>query len=217
MTLQPCLRQFALVFFDDILVYSRSMEEHLTHLRMVFELLARDHWQLKRSKCTFAQSRIAYLGHVISADGVETDPSKLDAIAAWPTPTSTKELRSFLGLAGYYRRFVRHFGIISKPLSNLLKKHTLFIWTPDHESAFQALKAALCQSPVLALPNFARPFTIETDASDAGVGAVLMQDGHPLAYLSKALGTKSKGLSTYEKEFLAILLAVQAWRSYLQF
>jgi hypothetical protein len=113
--------------------------------------------------------------------------------------------------------FVRHFGIISKPLTNLLKKHTLFIWTSDHDSAFQTLKAALCQAPVLALPNFAKPFSIETDASEADVGAVLMQDGHPLAFFSKALGAKSRGLSTYEKEFMAILLAVQLWRPYLQF
>lgn len=122
-----------------------------------------------------------------------------------------------MGLAGYYRKFVRHFGIISKPLTNLLKKNTLFIWTPDHETAFLILKQALCNSPVLALPNFSRPFCIETDASKGGVGAVLMQDGHPLAYLSKALGPKSCGLSTYEKEYMAILLAVQSWRSYLQF
>jgi hypothetical protein len=122
-----------------------------------------------------------------------------------------------LGLAGYYRRFVRHFCLISKVLTCLLKKNTIFIWTPEHEAAFQALKQALSQSPVLALPNFAKPFTIETDASDSGVGAVLMQDGHPLAYFSKALGPKTRGLSTYEKEFMAILLAVQQWRSYLQF
>lgn len=122
-----------------------------------------------------------------------------------------------MGLAGYYRRFVRHFGIISKPLTSLLKKHSLFIWTPEHAAAFQALKTALCQSPVLALPNFAKPFTIETDASDVGVGDVLMQEGHPLAFMSKALGVKSRGLSTYEKEFMAILLAVQLWRPYLQF
>lgn len=106
---------------------------------------------------------------------------------------------------------------MSKPLTNLLKKHSLFIWTADHEDAFQALKATLCQSPVLALPDFTNQFTIETDASDFGVGAVLMQDSHPLAFLSKALGPKSRGLSTYEKEFMAILLAVQQWRSYLQF
>jgi hypothetical protein len=105
---------------------------------------------------------------------VGTDQSKLDAIAQWPTPVSVKELWSFLGLAGYYRRFVRHFSILSKPLTSLLKKHTLFIWTSEHELAFQTLKSALCQSPVLALPNFSKPFTIETDASDAGVGAVLM-------------------------------------------
>jgi hypothetical protein len=98
-----------------------------------------------------------------------------------------------------------------------LKKHALFIWTSDHDTAFQTLKAALCQAPVLALPNFAKPFSIETDASEAGVGVVLMQDGHPLAFFSKALGAKSRGLSTYEKEFMAILLVVQLWRPYLQF
>lgn len=118
--------------------------------------------------------KIAYLGHIISAAGVETDLAKLASIAQWPTPTSVKELRSFLGLAGYYRRFVCHFGLISKPLTTLLKKHSLFIWTLEHSAAFQALKSALCQSPVLALPNFAKPFIIETDASDSGIGAVLM-------------------------------------------
>jgi hypothetical protein len=98
-----------------------------------------------------------------------------------------------------------------------LKKNVIFIWTPEHDSTFQALKMVLCQSPVLALPNFAKPFTIETDASDAGVGAVLMQEGYPLAFFSKALGPKSRGLSTYEKEFMVILLAVQQWHPYLQF
>jgi hypothetical protein len=127
-----------------------------------------------------------------------------------------KEMRSFLGLAGYYRKFVRHFGIISQPLTNLLKKNSLFIWTTSHDAAFVTLKQALVSAPVLFLPNFARPVIIETDARDVGIGAVLVQDGHPLAFLSKSLGPRSKGLSTYEKEFMAILLAVQQWHPYLQ-
>jgi hypothetical protein len=130
-------------------------------------------------------------------------------------PINTKELRSFLGLAGYYRKFVRHFRIISQSLTHLLKKGTLFIWTTDHQEAFDALKQALVSALVLALPNFSKLFIIETDACDDGVGAVLIQEGHPLAYLSKALGPKSKGLSTYEKECMAILLTVQQWRAYL--
>ena len=152
-TLHPCLRKFALVFFDDILIYSKSLEEHLQHVRIVFQLLTKDQWHLKLSKCVFAQTSISYLGHIISGAGVGTDPSKLTAIANWPTPSSVKELRSFLGLAGYYRRFVRHFGIISKPLTALLRKHSLFVWTQDHVVAFQTLKEALCQSPVLSLPT----------------------------------------------------------------
>jgi hypothetical protein len=119
-------------------------------------------------------------------------------------------------LAGYYRKFVKHFGIIARPLTDLLKKHSVFVWASDHEKAFQLLKTALVQAPVLVLPDFSKPFSIETDASDAGVGAVLMQDHHPIAYISKSFGPKLKGLSTYEKEFVAILLAMKHWKAYLQ-
>jgi hypothetical protein len=126
---------------------------------------------------------------------VATDSEKVSAIAAWPVPTNVRELRSFLGLAGYYRKYVKPFGIISRPLTSLLKKNTMFIWTPEHETAFTTLKQALVTALVLALPNFSKPFVIETDASEAGVGAVLMQEGHLLAFLSKALGPKSRGLS----------------------
>jgi hypothetical protein len=158
----------------------------------------------------------AYLGHVISQKGVATDEAKISAAAAWPTPQNMKELRGFLGLVGYYRKFVRHFGVICQPLTNLLKKNSLFIWTANHETTFQTLKQALVAAPVLVLPNFDKPFVVETDASDASIGAVLMQEGHPLAFLSKALGPKSRGLSTYEKEYMIILIVVQHWRQYLQ-
>ena len=133
----------------------------------------------------------------------------------WPTPSSVKELRSFFGLAGYYRRFVRHFGMLSWPLTDLLKKGALFVWTEVQEQSFSALKKALTSAPVLAMPNFSKPFVIETDASGIGVSVVLMQQGHPLAFLSKSLSPRLQVLSTYEKEYLAILMAVEQWRSYL--
>lgn len=155
-TLQLGLRKSVVVFFDDILVYSRSYEEHLKHLALVFSWLAADKWCLKLTKCTFVQRSIAYLGHVISAEGLSTNPAKIKAIAEWPKPSNVKALRSFLGLAGYYRKFMRNFGIIAKPLTELLKKDVLFIWTSVHESSFQALKSALCSSTFsgcLILPN----------------------------------------------------------------
>ncbi|CAO2191183.1 unnamed protein product [Urochloa humidicola] len=216
-TLTPLLRKCVLVFFDDILIYSRSYEEHLQHIELVLQLLRRDQWKVKMSKCSFAQRQINYLGHIISQHGVSTDPSKVSAVMDWPIPVNVKELRGFLGLAGYYRKFVKHFGIIAKPLTELLKKGVLFIWTSIHQQAFQALKNALSSAPVLALPDFSVPFCIETDASGVGIGAVLIQKGHPLAYLSKALGPRSKGLSTYEKEYMAILAAIDQWRHYLQY
>jgi hypothetical protein len=215
-TMSPLLRKCAIVFFDDILVYNTSLESHVCHLRQVLDLLVHDNWKIKLSKCSYATNQVTYLGHVVNSQGIVTDPTKIQAIAQWPVPSSLKELRSFLGLAGYYRKFIRHFGIICQPLTALLKKHAIFVWTSEHDTAFQTLKNALTSAPVLCLPDFMSPFLIETDASDLGVGAVLMQKGHPIAFLSRALGIKSHDLSTYEKEYMAIILAVQQWRAYLQ-
>ena len=133
---------------------------------------------------------------------------------AWPTPTSATELRGFLGLTGYYRKFVAHYGIIAKPLTNLLTKKG-FDWTEQAQVAFDLLKRAMVTAPVLTLPDFARLFAIETDACDTGVGAVLAQEGHPVAFLSKALGVQNQKLSAYEKEFIAVMMAVKKWRMYL--
>jgi hypothetical protein len=214
-TLAPGLRRFVIVFFDDILIYSRTLGEHLEHLALVFSWLQADHWKVKLSKCTFAQRSISYLGHIVSEAGVATDPVKVQAITDWPVPTTVRALRGFLGLAGYYRKFVRNFGVIARPLNELLKKDSMFIWTQVHDLAFQTLKSALSSAPVLALPDFTLPFHVETDASGTGVGAVLQQNGHPLAFISKSLSPRNQGLSTYEKEYLAILMAVDAWRHYL--
>lgn len=128
-TLAPGLRKFVLVFFDDILVCSPTYEAHLDHLAQVFQWLSADNWKIKLSKCCFAKNTISYLGHVISAEGVSTDPAKVTAVVNWPLPTSVKDVRGFLGLAGYYRKFVQHFGIIAKPLTELLKKNVPFVWT----------------------------------------------------------------------------------------
>lgn len=163
----------------------------------------------------FFTEQLSYLGHVISASGISRDPKKVSDVQKWPTPTNVKEVRGFLGLAGYYQKFVKDFGLISKPLTTLLKKGEVFLWTATHEAAFTALKQALTSAPVLALPNFQKPFVVETDASEKGIGVVLHQQGHPIAYVSRALGPKNQGLSTYEKECLAILLAVDHWRHYL--
>ncbi|CAO2144897.1 unnamed protein product [Urochloa humidicola] len=213
--LGPFLRKFVVVFIDDILIYSKTWEEHLQHIESVFSVLQEQQFKVKLPKCAFAQEQLSYLGHVISVQGVSTDPRKVADVQKWPTPQSVKELRGFLGLAGYYRRFVKNFSLISRTLSNLLKKGEIFLWTSTHEEAFQTLKLALTSAPVLALPDFHKQFIIETDASEKGIGAVLQQDGHPVAYVSRALGSKNQGLSTYEKEFLAILLAIDQWRQYL--
>jgi transposase InsO family protein len=215
-TLKPLLRKCVLVFFDDILIYSKSFAEHVEHLRVVLQLLVNDKWQVKLSKCSFAQRQISYLGHIVSSEGISTDNSKISTIIDRPAPSDAKEFRSFLGLVGYYRKFVKHFAIIACPLTALLKKHSLFVWTSDHQDAFEALKVALSSAPVMAAPDFSKQFCIKTDACAYGIGAVLVQDGHPLAFISKPLSPKHAGLSTYEKEYLAILLAVERWRSYLQ-
>lgn len=198
-TLSPVSRKCVLVFFDNILVFSVTFEDHLRDLEEVLGLLKKDQWQVNESKCLFAQQQLSYLGHRISAEGVTTEESKIATVRDWPVPESVRKLKGFLGLAGYYRKFVRHFGMISKPLTQLLRKGALFVWTDESHKAFTALKEALISALVLALPDFTKTFVVETDACDKGIGAVLQQDGHPIAFLSKALGPKAAGLSTYEK------------------
>lgn len=185
-------------------------------LHEVFQLLSKHQIKIKLSKCSFAQKQLTYLGHIISGAGVATDPKKINDVLNWPTPTTPKDVRGFLGSDGYYRKFVKHFGILAKPLTDLLKKGHIFQWTSLQDTAFEQLKQTLVTAPVLQLPDFSKQFTIETDASAKGVGAVMQQSGHPIAYISKALGPKNMGLATYEKECLAILMAVDHWRSYLQ-
>ncbi|WOG96017.1 hypothetical protein DCAR_0415347 [Daucus carota subsp. sativus] len=206
--------KFVCVFFDDILVYSPSPEEHIQHLQQVFQLLDANCLRVKLSKCAFGQTQVEYLGYIISNKGVEADHKKIHAMTSWPTPTCIKSLRGFLGLTGYYRRFVRHYGVISKPLTNLLKKGA-FQWSNQAQEAFEQLKTAMTSTPVMGIPDFSKPFVVETDACMFGAGAVLMQEGRPLAYFSKAFSSRNMGLSTYEKELLAVVLAVNKWRGYL--
>ena len=156
------------------------MEEHCALLTKVFDIIWHNRFFVKLSKCSFAQHEIEYLGHCISAAGVATEPSKIQAVQQWPIPKNLKELRGFLGLTGYYRKFIRNYGMISRPLTELLKKGVPYLWSPTTQEAFLLLKQALVQAPVLAIPDFNKEFILETDASDTGFGAVLMQNGHPL-------------------------------------
>jgi hypothetical protein len=182
----PYMRKFVLLFMNDILIYSRTLDDHVQHIRLVLQTLLQHKLFLKFKKCAFAQQNIEYLGHVLSNDGVSTDPSKIDAMVNWHVPKSLTEVRGFLDLTGYYRKFVRNYGILAKPLTSLLKSKT-FSWSKEADDAFQALKQAMTFVPVLTLPDFSISFEIETDACDRGVGAVLIQNGHPVAFFSKAL------------------------------
>ena len=165
-------------------------------------------------KCSFGATSIHYLGHIIAQAGVHTEPDKIQAVLDWAPPKTLKQLRGFLGLTGYYRRFIKDYGKICKPLTNLLKKDA-FQWDSAAGAAFDSLKKIMTSPPVLALPNFLKPFLIETDASGKGMGAVSMQDGHPIAYISKAFSNAHLLLSAYERELLAIVFAVQKWQHYL--
>jgi len=204
--LQPFLRKFVLVFLDDILIYSNTLEDHASHHEQVLATLRQHQLYLKSSKCTFAQDSLEYLGHIISSKGVAIEKNKITAMLHWPVPTIVTELGAFLGLTRYYRRFVKHYGLLTKPLTQLLQ-YKQFSWSKTAQKAFDEVKIAMTRTPVLGLPNFTQPFTIETDACNDGIGAVLMQQGQPIAYLSKVLGEKHKSLSIYE--FLALIMTVE--------
>lgn len=197
------------------MIYSANREIHLHHLKLVFEVLRRHHYVVNKKKCVLGARRIKYLGHFISVEGVSTDPKKVEAFVNWPEPQNVKQLRSFLGMAGYYRRFIKGYSVIAQPLTELLKKGNGFLWKTETKEAFHKLKEALCSAPVLALPDLSLPFVVEADACQTGIGAVLMQCLHPVAYISRTLSLKNQALSVYDKELLALVFAVEKWHSYL--
>jgi hypothetical protein len=170
---RPYLRKFILVFFDDILVYSANVNDHLIHLKTTLEVLRAHQMFAKKSKCRFGCSEIEYLGHLISTEGVKANGKKLIAVVEWPKPKSLKALRGLLGLTGYYRKFIRGYGSIAAPLTDLLKKYA-FAWNEVVEATFEELKAAITNPPVLMLPNFNLPFVVKCNALGRGIGAVLM-------------------------------------------
>ena len=204
------LRKFVLVFFDNILVYSRDLQSHVHHLEVVLSILCDQQLYANMSKCHFAQQKLEYLCHIISADEVVADSSKIEAMQRWPIPQNLKELRGFLGLTGYYRKFVAGYGKIAYPLTEQLKKDN-FGWAYEVEHAFNQLKHAMTTILVLALPDFNKPFVIDTDASRVGVGVVLMQDQCPIAYYNHTLPQQNRLKSVYERELMAIVFVIQRW------
>ena len=218
--LRPYIDQFVVVFLDDILIFSKNKWEHLEHVRKVLLKLREYKLYAKEKKCEFMKKGVEYLGYRVSERGLEVCQDKIDKVMNWPIPTCPKEVRSFVGIASFYRRFVRDFSKIARPLTDLTRKETEFVWGSAQEKAFETLKKALCSAPILCLPDFSKPFVVNTDASDIAVGAVLQQDFgkglQPIAYDSRKLNDVERRYSTYDKELLAIVNACQTWRHYLR-
>ena len=174
--LRPYIGLFVVVYFDDILVFSKSKKDHLKHFRAVLQTLRKEHLYANMKKCTFGVDKLVLLGFVVSSKGVHVAESKIEAIKTWPQPTNLQQVRSFLGLAGFYHRFVKYFSTIAAPLHALSKKNAPFVWGPLQSTAFDELKSLLTHAPILALPNFDKTFEVHCDASGAGIGGVLMQE-----------------------------------------
>src|SRR4051794_27264544 len=194
------LDKFVVIFIDDILVYSKSKEEHEGHLRLILEKLREHKLYAKFSKCEFWLEEVGFLGHVMTKDGAAVDPAKVSAVTEWESPKSVKEVRSFLGLAGYYRRFIENFSKVAKPMTELLKEDKKFAWTEGCEISFQELKKRLVTAPVLCLPSLEKDFQVYCDASHQGLGAVLMQEGKVVAYASRQLKTHEVNYPTHDLE-----------------
>ncbi|KAK2409545.1 hypothetical protein QL285_044961 [Trifolium repens] len=209
------LDKFVVVFIDDILVYSKTEEEHAEHLRIVLKTLRENKLYAKLSKCEFWLKEVSFLGHVISKGGIAVDPSKVDAVMKWGTPESVFEIRSFLGLAGYYRRFIEGFSRLALPLTRLTKKGQAFVWDNLCEKSFQELKRRLTSAPVLILPKPNEPFVVYCDASLMGLGGVLMQNGQVVVYASRQLKVHEKNYPTHDLELAAVVFTLKIWRHYL--
>lgn len=209
------LDEFVIVFIDDILIYSKNKEDHDNHLRLVLQRLREKELYGKFKKCEFWLEQVSFLGHVINGDGIKVDLQKIEAVESWPRPKTVTEIRSFLGLAGYYRKFVKDFSKIALPLTELTRKKVPFEWTDSRERSFHELKERLTTAPVLTLPEGTEDFAIYSDASYQGLGCVLMQRGRVIAYASRQLKIHEKNYPTHDLELAAVIFALKLWRHYL--
>ena len=212
--------KICLAYLDDIIVFSHSFNDHIKHLTQVFDRLVSSNLKLKMNKCHFGKKQVQYLGHILSAQGISPDPQKVEAVASFPVPQNAKAIRSFLGLTGFYRRFVNKYTVIAKPLRDLLRKGTKFVWLDEHEQAFKKLKEALINSPLLAFPEFNTPFKLYTDGSYSGIGAILTQSQNGLervvAYTGRALNVHETNYPITEIEALSMIHAVSQFDVYLR-
>ena len=208
------------VYLDDILIFSRSIDEHWQHIRWALEKLREAKLFGRLHKCEFLKEQVDYLGFEVSPGGIRASPGKVKAVIEWPRPKSVHDVRSFLGLASYYRRFVRGFLEIARPLTELTRAGAEWKWSTSQHTAFNRLKLALTTAPVLMLPDFGKQFVVTTDASDAAVGAILEQDFgnglQPIAFASKKLNNAEMRYSAYERELLGIVWAIAQWKHYFR-
>jgi hypothetical protein len=211
----PELDKFVVVFIDDILVYSKTEDEHTKHLHTLLQRLRDHHLYAKLFKCDLWLREIKFLGHTISQNGISVDPEKVQEVMDWKPPTTVRQIWSFLGLAEYYRRFILDFSRIAKPMTELLKKRVKFDWSQRCEDAFHELRQHLTTAPVLAQPNNTKSFDVYCDASSTRLGCVLMQDNQVIAYASRALRPHEQNYPTHDLELAAVVHALKIWRHYL--
>ena len=212
---RPYVDQFIVVFIDDILVYSKDHESHDTHLRVVLETLRKEQLYAKLSKCEFWLNEVSFLGHIVSKEGIQVDLKKIEVVVEWKPPRNVTEVRSFLGLAGYYRRFVKGFSMTVAPMTRLLQKNVKYEWSEKCQRSFDKLKAFLTEAPVLTQPTYDTEYVIFSDAPLNGLGCVLMQEGKVVAYASRQLKPHEKNYPTHDLEVVAIVFVLKIWRHYL--
>ena len=204
-----------MVFIDDILVYSRDEQEHEQHLKIVLQTLREKNLYAKLRKCDFWLKEVSFLSHIVSAEGIRIDPAKIEAMVNWKPLRSVTEVRSFLGLVRYYRRFVKGFSVIASPLTKLLKKGVKFEWSDKFQNSFEQLKEMMVEAPVLTQPTSGKVYTLYNDASGIGLGCVLMQDGKVVAYASRQLKPHEQNYPTHDLELVVVVFALKIWRQYL--
>lgn len=214
--LKEYLHKFCFVYMDDIVVFSKSLQEHIYHLQLIFQKIREFNLKIELDKCEFLSKNVEFLGHLITPEGISPNPTKLKAVENYPIPRTVKEIKSFLGLIGYYRRFIENFAHIVSPMTKCLKKGAkIKIDDPDYENAFYLCKELLTNAPILVYPDFEKPFKLTTDASNVAIGSVLSQGNRPVAYYSRTLNSAEKNYSTIEKELLSILDSTKHFRPYL--